>query len=366
MTRNKRKNGVKDKESIKKVRKAAKKRWRERKALAAKEIVGTGAAKKSLELHAQMNNVNDGISNPENDDVMAVAPIMSKKDAPIGSNDDGVKMAEDNEVVVTAEDPPRLHGANIKEIAPCDIVKSEKCIGAGTFGSCYLATYRGLMVVVKEFKKIPGTDDKTIKEDCIYEAAVLNRLGDHPGLPLLFGISTVETPYRLITQFHGEKERSLTLHKAIPKLSLSGQQWIAIMKLITEALDRVHVMGFLHNDLKSNNVVLEKREDHYNPIIIDFGKARKKNNPKPLKVMSLEKQIKYSKKYPHIAPEIPRGLARQSVQSDVFSLGYMFSSIYDLLSKEKQGHISPFLKKAVMCSPSNRPSLNHILKYLKL
>lgn len=62
------------------------------------------------------------------------------------------------------------------------------------------------------------------------------------------------------------------------------------MKKTTLALSRVHEMGFLHNDIKSNNVVIEKRGDDYNPVLVDFGKSRKVGSPKPLKVLSLSNQ----------------------------------------------------------------------------
>ena len=40
-----------------------------------------------------------------------------------------------------------------------------------------------------------------------------------------------------------------------------------------------HSKDSLHNDLKSNNVLLEKRGEDFNPAIIDFGKARFISNP---------------------------------------------------------------------------------------
>ena len=40
------------------------------------------------------------------------------------------------------------------------------------------------------------------------------------------------------------------------------------------ALSGVHKVGFLHNNLKANNVVLDKSErETFNPVIIDFGKS---------------------------------------------------------------------------------------------
>lgn len=43
-----------------------------------------------------------------------------------------------------------LHRGVVKEIAPSEIVKTT-FLRSRTFGSCYLAHYRGLLVTVKEF-----------------------------------------------------------------------------------------------------------------------------------------------------------------------------------------------------------------------
>ena len=105
---------------------------------------------------------------------------------------------------------PILHKGVVKEISHNEVVRTEKWLGSRTFGSCYLAYYRGLVVAVKEFHLQPQTNERQIKQDVLYKAAVISGLGDHPGLPLLFGITTQTPPYRLITQFHGEKNKSLT------------------------------------------------------------------------------------------------------------------------------------------------------------
>ena len=43
---------------------------------------------------------------------------------------------------------------------------------------------------------------------------------------------------------------------------------------ICSALEHVHSKGFLHNDIKSNNVVLDQTgPEQYNPVLIDFGKS---------------------------------------------------------------------------------------------
>ena len=43
---------------------------------------------------------------------------------------------------------------HVKEINPSLVVRTEKFLGSGTFGNCYLAYYRDLLVAVKEFKSV--------------------------------------------------------------------------------------------------------------------------------------------------------------------------------------------------------------------
>jgi len=44
-------------------------------------------------------------------------------------------------------------------------------------------------------------------------------------------------------------------------------------KKLGETLLFVHNKGYLHNDLKGNNVVLDRA--NHNPVLIDFGKSKR-------------------------------------------------------------------------------------------
>ena len=90
------------------------------------------------------------------------------------------------------------------------------------------------------------------------------------------------------------------------KNALTKPSWLRILKEIAKGLSHIHRRGILHNDLKANNVVLEKRND-YNPVIIDFGKSRFTSDPKQVMSLSVSCQAAYRKRYPHIAPEIVCG-----------------------------------------------------------
>ena len=99
----------------------------------------------------------------------------------------------------------------IKEIRSTEIVCSKKFLGSRTFGSCYLAHYRGFIITVKEFKVREKTSLDDVKKEVRHEATVISHLCDHPSPPLLFGIVTRSEPLHLIIQFHGQKDKSFVI-----------------------------------------------------------------------------------------------------------------------------------------------------------
>ena len=96
---------------------------------------------------------------------------------------------------------------------------------------------------------------------------------------------------------------------------------MSVLDNVAEALQHIHCKGYLHNDLKVNNVVLERRYGRqYNAVIIDFGKSTTIDSLEP-KTLSKSEQKIYRQSYPHIAPEIICGQATASTASDVYSSG---------------------------------------------
>ena len=47
--------------------------------------------------------------------------------------------------------------------------------------------------------------------------------------------------------------------------------WKLVFCNNADALEHVHGCGYIHNDLKSNNIGLETRGGRPSPVIIDFG-----------------------------------------------------------------------------------------------
>ena len=151
-------------------------------------------------------------------------------------------------------------------------------VGSGSYGQCFHAHYRGIDVIVKQMKHSNNAVDKEkARKNLLHEAEVIAVLGDHASLPMLFGVVTKSLPMCLVTQFHGLKEESTTLHQAASTENmLTPAKCIAIFLKISSTLPYVHSKGYLHNDIKGNNVVLERTSSlEYNPILIDFGKSTK-------------------------------------------------------------------------------------------
>ena len=257
-------------------------------------------------------------------------------------------------------DPPKAHLKRInRDLLTID---TDTSIGSGSFGKCYPGLYRdSFRVVVKEIKT---HDDSTkelerAKREVLNEAAVIAALGDHPGVPHLFGVCTEKPPYYLVLQHHAVEGRSITLSRAVSDGMISSNEECAIvLRKTCEALIHLHKNGYLHNDLKGNNVVL----DGDAPVIIDFGKScqiakAKLRKPK----LDVDKAIA---RYPHIAPEIHRG-EKQTTSSDVYSFGAMIARVL------KDGKFEiPTLKQAsrkcLSSNPRKRPSLEELLQKIAI
>lgn len=77
----------------------------------------------------------------------------------------------------------------------------------------------------------------------------------------------------MVTQFHGVKDESVTLHQAAKGSFLTPQDSAEIFLEICSALKHVHSRGYLHNDIKANNVVLEKTptaSEKYSPVEVSL------------------------------------------------------------------------------------------------
>lgn len=105
----------------------------------------------------------------------------------------------------------------------------------------------------------------------------------HENLPVLFGKMTLDGGYNcIIILCHLIHNKSYSIHSLLEDLSKDDTfivdhiNWKNISIGIARGLKYIHSSqkgAILHNDLKSDNVILDKISENFNPIIIDFGKA---------------------------------------------------------------------------------------------
>ena len=130
----------------------------------------------------------------------------------------------------------------MREVDPCSIMRFEKFLGCGSFGNCYLAHYRDILVAVKEFKAEKFGRDN-MKKEVQHEAKMISHLEDHRRVPLLFGIVTKSEPLRLITKFHGRKDKCVTLSNLIKKNKLDKPTWLGILEDIYYSIPSAIVLS---------------------------------------------------------------------------------------------------------------------------
>ena len=85
---------------------------------------------------------------------------------------------------------------------------------------------------------------------------------------------------------NGRKKKEITKFLLIFENSIDGllnkNDIVQLLEGTSEGLQYVHNAGWLHNDLKENNVMVKKCNLQNPPVvvIIDFGKSRRINEPK--------------------------------------------------------------------------------------
>ena len=107
-----------------------------------------------------------------------------------------------------------------------------------------------------------------------------------------------------------------TLHSKT--LFISPYSFGKIMLKLCQALQHLHEKQLLHQDIKSDNILITKINSDYFPMLVDFGKSIAISKaPSKRTLLAPLQQEEYRKKNRHIAPEIALGQP-PSCASDIF------------------------------------------------
>lgn len=126
--------------------------------------------------------------------------------------------------------------------------------------------YQGRMYAMKEWHKNPVGYEKNALER---EIKVQSRL-NHPNCLKLYGMSKTPDGLPVLVMQLCNGGTLTDYMKPEKRRYLTKEARFRIIKEIAEALCYMHKLGFIHRDLKQDNVLLH--DNH--PIIADFGLAR--------------------------------------------------------------------------------------------
>ncbi|XP_071794414.1 uncharacterized protein [Asterias amurensis] len=252
-----------------------------------------------------------------------------------------------------------LQGINIPSIEQSDLQhppQGQVVLGQGAHGGVLLMLYNNEHVAVK---CVPTGDKDTVDR----EVRILSVLSEHDSFPNVHG--TIEAgQFRAVAmQFIGDEAsaRCLTLGEALTgsrSLTLDPADWRSIAMNVVDGIKHMHSEGLLHNDIKMDNILMscDTPTHRWRAYVIDVGVATTTINPRNY-VLTSEEKIKYRRFHGHIAPEMVDNAEHQSIQSDIFQLGYVLHSI-------GQFGAVPFLEqlgdKCKSRDPSERPEMTHV------
>ena len=233
-------------------------------------------------------------------------------------------------------------------------MKVKVYLGSGVFGCCNKMFYRGNPVAVKTFYSATAEEVKQ-------EARVMSKF-KHANFPLLIGMCTLSKPYHLVSSFYHVLDKPYTLSLALKSRSLNLSQviWLTLINQLAQAISYLHKQGFLHRDIKADNVLISHVNNEYRAILIDFGKCVALTAVGSLvKHFTPEEQKLYKSKHGHIAPEIVCGASPPSHASDVFSFGRVICAVGTYLQCD---FLCTLGKKCILSDPELRPQLSEIIE----
>ena len=119
----------------------------------------------------------------------------------------------------------------------------------------------------------------------------------------------------------------------------------------------IHHSGYIHNDIKPNNILVEAKADHLNAVIIDYGKSSVHHKGIFYKLRNETEKQNHLKCYPHLAPELVCGDSPQSVFTDVYSIGYTVKTVFSAKFGRDVGYLKDICQSSMSRHSCNRPGL---------
>ncbi|HZN62223.1 MAG TPA: bifunctional serine/threonine-protein kinase/formylglycine-generating enzyme family protein [Planctomycetota bacterium] len=138
----------------------------------------------------------------------------------------------------------------------------------------------------------------------------------HPGIAAIYEVGEIDGRHYIAMQ-HVSGRTIETFPRSDWRLL------VTLLRDAARAVEHAHRKGIIHRDLKPENLIVEKADDGWRAVVLDFGLARPIQGGEKL---SLSGSIVGTPAY--MSPEQARG-AKLDERSDVYSLG---ASLYEVLT----------------------------------
>lgn len=227
-----------------------------------------------------------------------------------------------------------------------DVVAIEnKIIGAGRFGTIKQAQMHKLGLTVAA--KIMDTAIYS-KKAILSEAIVGMTLSGHNSFPYFFGLlgeSIILMEYLCLPNGSTSKTAptlAMTLKSGISRNELRERCYE-----ILKAIAFMHSKGILHNDIKSDNVIVSNTVK-----VIDFGKATLISNPVVYNVAEgSQESVTYNTRHRHLAHEL-RNIpgSKQSILTDTYSIGFLLKHAGETIRHQPVIQLGRLMKCRDPCS----------------
>lgn len=185
-----------------------------------------------------------------------------------------------------------------------------KLLGKGGMASVYLAVQDKFDREVALKVMAPSlSDDPTFRDRFLREAKIVAKIS-HPNIIAVYDVNEVNNVYYIAMEYHPGGDL-----KSRIRAGLTTQEAVNIIRDVAKALDYAHSKGYLHRDIKPDNILF--RSDG-SAVLTDFGIAKATEGDANLTQMGL---VAGTPKY--MSPEQARGMPLEPA-ADIYSLGVMF------------------------------------------
>ncbi|XP_072045890.1 uncharacterized protein [Amphiura filiformis] len=202
------------------------------------------------------------------------------------------------------------------------------------------------------------------------EVRALKAVTNHDAFSQLYGVVDHNPLTTVVVQFVGDYTTlaPITVQSALEDGDppLSDGDWIMVCRDMANGLDALHKKGFLHCDVKMDNVLLWREPmnsySRWQAKIIDLDSARNLDDlPDPLQLSSSEKEQCFQFML-HIAPELIEGTTTYTTQTEIYALGLLFSDIAD--QSQDNRDLKRLGAKCLDRKPRRRPKMGYIIRKL--